>query len=86
MHVYRLLSIWVEYVGDVQKEEYVLQDLYINEIERKPCENCERVVQLCHDRVIAPYFFKSCFCWSNGGRYIVQYGVQHFVMAIDTCL
>lgn len=44
-------------MGDVQKEEYVLQELYINEIERKPCENCERVVQLCHDRVIAPYFF-----------------------------
>lgn len=38
------------------------RSLYINEIERKPCENCERVVQLCHDRVIAPYFFKSCFC------------------------
>lgn len=56
MHVDRLLSIWVEYVGDVQKEEYVLQDLYINEIERKPCENCERVVQLCHDRVIALFF------------------------------
>lgn len=45
-------------MGDVQKEEYVLQDLYINEIERKPCENCDRVVQLCHDQVIAPYFFK----------------------------
>lgn len=44
-------------MGDVQKEEYVLQDLYINEIERKPCENCEGVVQLCHDQVIAPYFF-----------------------------
>lgn len=44
-------------MGDVQKEEFVLQDLYINEIERKPCENCERVFQLCHDQVIAPYFF-----------------------------